>query len=115
VIDSPSWPEKSLRLQPAIEKLTSLTPYIECLISVANSPRLRLVLESNLSIETVVGQSCIVRLPQSKAEWQRILNVAATGEQDLKEDHAGKLAKYFERNIRECPSPCESTLAQTSQ
>lgn len=94
MIDSPSRLEKAFRLGCAIEKLTSMTRHIECLISQANSPRLRLVLEYNMSIEPVAGQSSIVRSPQSKAEWQSILNVAATVEEDLKGDHAGKLAEY---------------------
>lgn len=102
MIDSPSGQEKAFRLRRAIQKLTSLTHHIESLISLANSPSLQLVLEYNMSIETVAGPSRIVRLPQSKAKWQSILNVVATVEQDLKEDHSGKVAEYYEQHICEC-------------
>ncbi|RPB01792.1 hypothetical protein L873DRAFT_1803050 [Choiromyces venosus 120613-1] len=111
--DSPSSsPGDAFQLRRAIEKLTSLTRHIECLISFANSPRLRPALQYQMSISTVPGQTRTVELPGSQAQWEPFLEVAAAKILPFQERYAKKLAEHFKENIRVCSAHCECALIQ---
>ncbi|RPA96385.1 hypothetical protein L873DRAFT_1239130 [Choiromyces venosus 120613-1] len=111
--DSPSsCPKDAFRLRHALEKLTSLTHHIECLISFAGSPLLRPALQYHMSISTVPGQTRTVELPGSQEQWKPFLEVAAAKILPWQEGYARKLAENFEENIRVCSAHCECVLIQ---
>jgi len=113
VLDSPSSdPADDFRLRRAIEKLTSLTRHIECLISFANSPRLRYALKYQMSTATVPEQTRAIALPESQEQWEHILEVAAGNKLPWQEGDAMRLAKGFKENIRVCSPHCECALTQ---
>ncbi|PWW79724.1 hypothetical protein C7212DRAFT_360933 [Tuber magnatum] len=104
--------EGAFQLRRALEKLTSLTRHIECLIAFANSPRLRPALRSRMSISTVPGQTRTVELPGSQEQWKPVLEVVTDKILPWQEGYAGELAEHHKENIRVCPAHCECSLIQ---
>lgn len=111
--DSPGRdPANDFRLRHALEKLTSLTRHIECLISFANSPRLRPALQYHMSTATVPRQTRTIELPKSHEQWEHFLRVAAAKKLPWQEDDALGLAERFEKNICVCSPHCACALTQ---
>ncbi|KAG0632819.1 hypothetical protein HOY80DRAFT_721270 [Tuber brumale] len=111
--DSPSSHSKdAFRLRRGLEQLTSLTRHIECLITFANSPRLRPALQYRMSISTVPGQTRTVELPGSQEQWKPILEVAAAKILPWQKCDARELAERFGGTIHVCPAHCECTIIQ---
>ncbi|RPA93218.1 hypothetical protein L873DRAFT_1793776 [Choiromyces venosus 120613-1] len=105
-------PKDAFRLRRAIEKLTSPTRPVECLISFANSPRLRPILQYHMSIFTIPGQTRTVKLPGSQEQGEACLEVAAAKILPWQEGNAEQLAENFRENIRVCPAHRECALIQ---
>ncbi|CUS15716.1 unnamed protein product [Tuber aestivum] len=111
--DSPSSSRKeAFRLRRALEKLTSLTRHIECLITFANSPRLRPALQYDMSICTVPGEARTVQLPGSQQQWKEFMEIAAGKVLPWQEDVAATLAHSFNERVCVCRAHCECTLVQ---
>ena len=114
--------QNPFRLRRALEKLTSLTRHIECLISFANSPRLRPALQYHMSISTVLGQTHTVELPKTQEEWKLFLEVTTAeilqspevSDETLQSSgvYSKKLAGAFEKKAYVCPVHCECALVQ---
>ncbi|KAG0633240.1 hypothetical protein HOY80DRAFT_1141564 [Tuber brumale] len=68
--------EKPFPVRRALEKLSTLPGHIEALIGFASSPRLRPLLQYDLSIATVPVLTHTVQLPTSTTGWQLVLDTA---------------------------------------
>ena len=114
VLATPDRPELAFRLRHALEKLTSLTRHVECLISFANSPRYRPTLQYNMHIDTVQGHISSVQLPTSKTGWVSFLKVAAGKLLLSQEEDAQQLVEKFSAPGGRywCPAHCECALIQ---
>ena len=90
--------------------MTTLVRYIKTLFRAAESPSLQQVLQSNMFISRISGQTRTVKLPASVDEWKLLLEVAS---HEYVSGHVGykeKLLTIFGTKKRVCPVHAECAL-----